>query len=62
MCRLPLDLMTRIIEMVHVPLPVPGDPCVTWDELRQQDLATLMRVSRVSPVIFHYDRLLTLGR
>jgi len=62
MCRLPLDLMTRIIEMVRVPLPVPGDPAVTWDDLRQQDLATLMRVSRVSPVICYHDRLLTLGR
>ena len=48
MCRLPLDLMTRIIEMVRVPLPCPGDPRVTWSDLRQQDLATLMRTSRVS--------------
>jgi hypothetical protein len=57
MCRLPLDLMTRIIEMVHVPLPVPGDPSVTWDNLRQRDLATLMRVSRVGPdYIIHEHR------
>lgn len=48
MCRLPLDLMTRIIGLVRVPLPSPGNPFRTWDDLRQRDLATLMRVSRVS--------------
>lgn len=40
--------MTRIIGLVRVPLPDPGDPTSTWDDLRQRDLATLMRVSRVS--------------
>lgn len=54
MCRLPLDLMTRIIEMVQVPLPYPGEPGVTWERLRQRDLATLMRVSRVS-LLQHED-------
>jgi hypothetical protein len=48
MCRLPLDLMTRIIGLVRVPLPSPGTPFRTWDDLRQRDLATRMRVSRVS--------------
>jgi len=48
MSRLPLDLMTRIIEFVQVPLPVPGGPWADWKQLRQRDLAILMRVSRVS--------------
>jgi hypothetical protein len=47
MCRLPLDLMRKIIEVVKQPLPRPGDPDVTWKDLNQADLVSLMRASRV---------------
>jgi hypothetical protein len=39
--------MRRIIELVKQPLPDPGDPRVTWEQLHQRDLVSLMRASRV---------------
>ena len=47
MCRLPVELMARIIELVKRPLPEIGDPEATMKELCQNDLASLMRVSKV---------------
>lgn len=47
MCRLPLDLMRQIIELVKQPLPEANDPKVTWKDLNQADLVSLMRASRV---------------
>jgi hypothetical protein len=48
MCRLPLDIMHRIIGFVKQPLPEPDEYRVGPKDLAQNGLATLMRVSRVS--------------
>jgi hypothetical protein len=50
MCRLPVELMARIIELSRRPLPpVPDDDWTSkWKDLCQPELATLMRTSRVS--------------
>ena len=47
MCRLPEDVMRKIISYLHKPLPAVNQPDDTWKELNQKDLATMMRVSRV---------------
>ena len=47
MCCLPVELMARIIELVKQPLPEIGDSKATMKELCQNDLASLMRVSKV---------------
>lgn len=48
MCRLPVELMARIIELVQQPLPEVGDQKAERKDLCQNELATFMRVSRVS--------------
>jgi len=48
MCRLPVELMVRIVELVRQPLPEIGDPKATMKELCQNNLASLMRVSKVT--------------
>jgi hypothetical protein len=52
MCRLPVELMARIIELVQQPLPEVGDPKAERKDLCQNELATLMRVSKVSHLPF----------
>jgi len=47
MCRLPEDVMRKIISYLRKPLPAVNQPDVTWKELNQKDIATMMRVSRV---------------
>jgi hypothetical protein len=47
MCRLPVELMTRIIELTRQPLPEAGDETVTRKTLCQNELASFMRVSKV---------------
>lgn len=47
MRRLPIELMTRIIELVHNPLPEAGDVLATRKTLCQNELASFMRVSKV---------------
>jgi hypothetical protein len=47
MCRLPEDVMRKIISYLQQPLPAINQPDVTWKELNQRHLSTMMRVSRV---------------
>jgi hypothetical protein len=52
MCRLPVELMARIIELVQQPLPKAGDPKAERKDLCQNELASFMRVSKVSDLPF----------
>jgi hypothetical protein len=54
MCRLPIELMARIVEFTRNPLPAAQDKDVTWKHLCQPELVTLMRTSRVSSLILSY--------
>ena len=47
MCRFPEDVMRKIIPYLQRPLPSANQLNVTWKELNQKDLSTMMRVSRV---------------
>jgi hypothetical protein len=51
MCRLPIELMALIIGFTRKPLPPAKMDDVTWKDLCQPDLATLMRTSRASALI-----------
>ena len=56
MCRLPEDVMRKIISYLQQPLPAVNQPDVTWKELNQKDLSTMMRVSRVRLLLMtHMD-------
>jgi hypothetical protein len=52
MCRLPIELMALIIEFSRKPLPfVPDEEAPIsskWKDVCQPELATFMRVSKVS--------------
>jgi hypothetical protein len=41
--------MRKIISYLQQPLPSANQTNVTWKELNQKDLSTMMRVSRVHP-------------
>lgn len=43
--------MRRIISYIQQPLPPVDEVDVTWKELNQKDLSTMMRVSRVRPLL-----------
>jgi hypothetical protein len=43
--------MRKIISYLQKPLPSANQPNVTWKELNQRDLSTMMRVCRVRPLL-----------
>jgi hypothetical protein len=48
--------MRKIISYLQQPLPAVNQPDVTWKELNQKDLSTMMRVSRVRLLLMtHMD-------
>jgi hypothetical protein len=51
MCRLPEDVMRKIISHLQRPLPSVDQLDVSWKELSQKDLSNMMRVSRVRSIL-----------
>jgi hypothetical protein len=45
MIDIPQEVWANVAEYLRQPLPPAGEKSVTWRDLHQQDLATMMRVS-----------------